>query len=312
MVKSQTGAKIMFSVVGKMKCFLCSEEADRLPNQGLEHHLYCKNCGEYNITVQAERVLEFMHEDIKYILSSQTFEEYYYKHKPLTIQTEDIHNAKDITLLEKIYKLSKYLYRETKYSGLGAKINGRYSQFYCKNKDEYIHLLETLKSMNIIEFEKFDGPSGAKGTFRSVYDPPKLSSNAILAFDEGINNIEDFKEVFMTTKKDGDNFIINSHDDKLQINLATGNAKITANQYNSLDIAELNSFIANIINSLPQDISDEKRNEVTENLEFIKTEIQSSNPRIPVIKSIITALKATAGTAGFLASLTQLATYLQL
>jgi hypothetical protein len=67
----------MFGALGKIKCFLCSNMADRLPHEGLTSHLICSICGEYIITVQAERVLELYQYDIKYILSSQTFEKYY-------------------------------------------------------------------------------------------------------------------------------------------------------------------------------------------------------------------------------------------
>jgi hypothetical protein len=313
MKKSVKGINILIGAVCEIECFLCSKKAEVLPHQGASAitHIFCKHCGEYNITVQAELVLESMHEDIKYILSSQTFEKYYYEHESLTIMSEHILNAKDIAVSEQLYKLSRYLYYETKEKGLGAKIDGiSYSQFYCKNQSVYFQLLETLKKMNIIDFKKIENPSTTGGASISIYNSPMLLGSAMLAFEEGIDSKEKFKEVFMTSKKHGDTF--NFVGDKNQANFATGNANITANQYNSLDITELNSLITNIIKSLPQDISDEKRNEVTENLEFIKTEIQNSNPRKPVIKSIMTVLKATAGTAGFLASLAQLAAYLQL
>jgi hypothetical protein len=52
------------------------------------------------------------------------------------------------------------MYYETKKMGLGSKIEGiNYSQFYCKNDDEFIQLLETLKSNNIIDIEKKEGLS---------------------------------------------------------------------------------------------------------------------------------------------------------
>jgi hypothetical protein len=303
----------MFGSMGKIKCFLCSEISDKLPHEGLTTHLFCKNCGEYVITLQAERVLELnQYDDIKYLLSSQTFENYYYEHKPLTIKAEHIENAKDLPLLEKLYKLSRYLYHETKERGLGSKIDNSYLQFYCRNNDEYFKLLETLKSMNIIEFEKYDSPSGSKGTFNSMYDSPKLLGNAMLAFEEGIDNIEDFKRVFMTTKIDGDQYNFNINDGKNQFNLAQNGGKITAIQNNSLDITELNTLIENIVKSLPQDIHNEKRNEVTENLEFIRAEAQSPNPRKTIIKNTLLALKAIVTTAGFLASLTKLAEFFNL
>lgn len=65
-----------------------------------------------------------------------------------------------IPIVVKLYKLSRYMYYETKKMGLGSKIEGiNYSQFYCKNDDEFIQLLETLKSNNIIDIEKKEGLS---------------------------------------------------------------------------------------------------------------------------------------------------------
>jgi hypothetical protein len=156
----------MFDSMGEIKCFLCSEIAEKLPHEGATSHVLCENCGEYIITLQAVRILELNHyDDIKYILSSQTFENYYYKQEPLTIKTEHIENAKDIPLLEKLYKLSSYLYHETKKTGIGSKIDDiSYSQFYCRNDNEYNQLLETLKANNIIDIEKKEGLSQIPAT----------------------------------------------------------------------------------------------------------------------------------------------------
>jgi len=296
----------MFDTVGKTKCLLCSEIANVLPNlsQSVVTHLYCKNCGEYNITMQAELDLEACKNDIKYILSSQIFEKNYYEQKPLTILTEHIKNAKDIPLLEKLFKLSKYLYHETKQKGLGYKFDGiSYTQFYCRTYNEFIQLMETLKSNNIIDIEKKRGPIA---DIRPYIYSPIMIGNAVLAFDDGIANVEDFKRVFMNTKNDGNQYTFNLQEGKNQLNFASNGSTITAIQNNSLDIAELNTLIENAIKSLPQNISEEKRKETTENLEFITTESQNPNPRKPIIKNTLLALKATVTTAGFLASLAKI------
>ena len=303
----------MFGTVGKKKCLLCSEIADILPHQGLVTHLYCENCGEYNITIQAERVLEFCKNDIKYILSSQTFEKYYYEHEPLTLLADHIQNAKDITLLEKLYKLSRYLYYETKKVGAGLEVAGiSYSHFFCKNNNEYLYLLETLKSMNIIHFEKFDDLFGARGTHNTMIGSPVLTGTALLAFEEGIETIENFKERFMDTKNNGNQFNFNLNEGKNQFNFAFDDANITTIQNNSLDINELNVLLENVFSSLPQNIDNEKRSEVKENLTVIRSEIQSLNPRKIIIKNTLFALKAIASTVGFLASLAKLAEYLNI
>lgn len=139
-----------------------------------------------------------------------------------------------------------------------------------------------------------------------------MLGNTLLAFEEGIETIEDFKKVFINTKNSENQFNITFQEGKNQLNLATDDARITAIQNNSLDITELNTLIENVVKSLPQNISDEKRNEVTENLEFIKTEIQNPNPRKTIIRNTLSALKAIATTTGFLASLAKIAEFLNL
>jgi predicted transcriptional regulator len=119
-------------------------------------------------------------------------------------------------------------------------------------------------------------------------------------------------KVFMTTKNERNSYNFNINDGKNQFNLATDDAKISAVQNNSLAIAELNTLIENVIKSLPQNISDEQRNEVSENLAFIKTEIQSPNPRKTIIKNTLSVLKAIASTTAFLAALAKLVEFLQL
>ena len=92
---------------------------------------------------------------------------------------------------EKIKKLSKYLYCETKKKGLGTEIQDiKYSQFYCRNNTEYFQLLETLKSTNVIDFKKFDGPNGSKGTHSTMYGDPKLLGPAMLILEKDIDGIE--------------------------------------------------------------------------------------------------------------------------
>jgi len=136
-----------------------------------------------------------------------------------------------------------------------------------------------------------------------------MIGNAMLAFDEGIANIEDFKRVFMNTRNNGNQFNFNLTEGKNQFNFASDDAKITAIQNNSLDINELNILLENVLNSLPQNIDNEKRSEVKENLAVIKSEIQSPSPRKIIIKNTLFALKAIASTAGFIASLAKIAEY---
>lgn len=299
----------MFGSVGKIDCYLCSKTADILPHgeAAAIARVHCKNCGEYKITIQAKRSLEQMYEDVKYILSSQTFEQFYYEQKPLTIESKHIINAKDLSILEKLFKISKYLYRETKYAGLGTSIEISCSRFYCRNNDECLNLLETLKSMNIIEFEKI----GGNGDNRVMIYPPKLLGKAMLAFEEGINNIDDFKKVFMTTNNNGNNINLNLQGDGNQLNIANDNAKITATQNNSIDIKELNTLIENILNSLPKDIDNKTRDEIKENLSIIQSEVQNPQPKKTIIKNSYNVLDGIAKATGFLASLAKLYEFIQ-
>jgi len=300
--------------VGKINCYLCSKIADILPHgeDAVITRVHCQNCGEYVITGQAILNLRNAPIDIKYILSSQTFENYYYEQKPLTIKTDHIQDAKDITFLEKLYKLSYYLYNETKIRGVGSKIDGiSHSQFYCKNNDEYLYILETLKSMKIIDFEKIINPSVTGGDCISYYRSPTMLSNAMINFESGINNIEDFRKVYMTTKDNGNPISLNFPNSNNQFNFNTGDGNFTAVQNNSIDIKELNTLLENIYNSLPEDTDNKVREEVKENLAIIQSEVQSPNRKNTIIKNSYNVLDGIAKTTGFLASLAKLYEFIQ-
>jgi len=295
----------MFISVGKVNCYLCSKTADIIPHAEAAAitRIHCQNCGEYVITAQAIHILELSSDDFKYILSSQTFEKFYYEQKPFTIKKEHIENAKDIPTSEKLYKLSNYIFQETKKRGLGTSIEISCSRFYCRNNDEYLNLLEILKSMQIIEFEKIGGTNRDN---RVMIYPPKLLGKAMLAFEEGINSSDDFKKVFMKTNNNGNNINLKLQGDGNQLNFANDNANITATQNNSIDIKALNTLIENILNSLPQDIDNNTRNEIKENLSVIQSEVQNPNPKKTIIKNSYNVLDGIAKATGFLASLVKL------
>jgi hypothetical protein len=168
-----------------MKCPLCSKQAELYATKGLTQHIICDNCGEYIITLPAMRVLEVNnYKDRLYLLSSQTFESSYYGEEILTVLAKHIEHPMDISFHEKLSKLARYIYSETKKIGPGQEIeNIRPQSHYCRDTSEYICLLDTLQSLGIITYEKIDGKYGDD---EIKVMRPKLTGKAMLSFEEGV------------------------------------------------------------------------------------------------------------------------------
>jgi len=96
-----------------------------------------------------------------------------------------------------------------------------------------------------------------------------------------------------------------------QINNATGSATINATQYGSVDMEALKGLIANIKLCLPNDISSDDSELLSDNLEVIEYELSQGNPRKGLVRTAITGLKAIKGSTEFGATIAALIQFVQ-
>jgi molecular chaperone DnaK (HSP70) len=74
---------------------------------------------------------------------------------------------------------------------------------------------------------------------------------------------------------------------------------------------EFQNLVDNLTKSLPKNISTEDKEEIEENINFIKGEIQNEKPRKSLLKNTFEALKKIGESTGVLANITQIADYVQ-
>jgi hypothetical protein len=275
----------------RIQCPFCAKQSYLLATKGMTQHIICDNCGEYIITIPALRVLEMNDfKDILYLISSQTFEKNYYDKEVLTIGAEQIEHPVDISFHEKLYKLARYIYSETKKIGLGKKVEKiRPQSHYCRDAKEYIYLLDTLQALDIITYEK----SGDRnGDDRIMAMPPKLEGPALLAFEEGIDNLDEFKKVFMSSifSKDGVNINVNSASGS-QFNIALQGSKIKATQNSNPSLSEINNLLDDLLSKIPEELSKEIKEQIKDSISVIKTELQNPAPNKGIIRTLLFGVK---------------------
>jgi hypothetical protein len=279
-------------------CVLCSRQAEIMGSVGACHHLYCPCCGEYLIAIPALTFLEVNpeYQRKKGVLSGMAFESYFYQHKPLQITPDLLAKAKDISLQEKLFKLAAYFYGEAKENNMDLSQNSA----CCYQRDidkQYSDLMKTLKSYGIINYILTEDDSE---DYTSHFIGIEMKIEALMAFENGINNVEEFKEAFMNHDKGGP--VVNIGGDVGQLNMATGKATLTAVQINHSDMQETLKFLDELEKHIPHDISKEVKEQVDESIDAIKAELQSPQPKINVIKTLITGLRGLVNTAGFAAA----------
>lgn len=94
-------------------------------------------------------------------------------------------------------------------------------------------------------------------------------------------------------------FMINVNGSVTQVNVANDYATIHATQNNGTDISQLESIISDVMKYMPSSLTQEEREQITDSVEVIRTEIRSPNPRKGFIKTALKGLQAINGTAQF-------------
>lgn len=101
-------------------------------------------------------------------------------------------------------------------------------------------------------------------------------------------------------------FMINVNGGVAQVNVANDNATVHATQSNGIDASQLEIIISDIIKHMSTSLSQEEQEQITDSVEVIRAEIQSTSPRKGFIKTAIKGLQAINGTAQFGAAIATL------
>ena len=96
-----------------------------------------------------------------------------------------------------------------------------------------------------------------------------------------------------------------------QANIATNNATINAFQNNNVDIAQVEKLIEAVRRAIPHDILQDDKNTITENLEVVEEQLARPIPKKSVMTTLLTGIKAIAGTVEFGAAVTALIQFIQ-
>jgi hypothetical protein len=285
--------------VGDTNCPLCGSPAKLLPHFDAYTHFECRDCKEYKITTQAKIDLR-THPEVKHLIAGLAFENSYYKNEPIMIKSEHILNAKEISTIEKVFKLAYYIYRQTEKVGLGKEINPiSPACCYAKN-NEFYSLWNILKEQRIITFEKHSN---------MIYDCPILSGYAKMKFDNGIDTVDKYKEEFMPNINTG--VTINVNKNEGMINTAMDNANQTAVQNINTNIEEFQKLLDELKKTIPENIGSDEKQQIDESLEVIEGEIIKPKPDKKLIKTLLTGAKILVQTVEFAAAVSEIFRFIE-
>jgi hypothetical protein len=286
----------------KIQCPLCSSQAEQVGKKGATRHILCDKCGEYVIIYPVEKLIKTgNYDNIKHLLIGQIYEYMIDKKEPFFIGYDQLNDSLELTLAEKLYKLSKYLWFQTqKYGYDKENLHIIPEQSYCKDMKELEYLSRILRDMGIT----VGGISSVStGSFTSYGSSIRLSPKAIIAYENGIPDIETFKEIFMLSSKNGGkyNFTINNPKNT-QLNIANDNSKIEATQIINPVINELLEMLRNLQTQVPENLPPAKITQISDSISAVVSETTKPKPNKNIINTLLNGINGIANTAAFGAS----------
>jgi riboflavin synthase alpha subunit len=122
--------------------------------------------------------------------------------------------------------------------------------------------------------------------------PPKLTGTAMLSFEEGINNLDEFKRVFMGGFSNSDGVSINVNGASgSQFNVAVQGSKIKATQNNNPILPEINNLLDDLLSKIHEELSNEIKEQIKNSVSAIKKELQNPVPNKDAIKTMLFGMK---------------------
>lgn len=116
-------------------------------------------------------------------------------------------------------------------------------------------------------------------------------------------------EMGLDDKPSGNNYFYGDLNGS-QVNQATGNARIDANQSNSFGDININKILDSLASAAEAEIEDEETlNDVRDNVEIVRAQVASGKPKRGVLKSAIGFLRGISGGAQFAAAIADLISF---
>jgi hypothetical protein len=245
----------------------------------------------------------YYREGQRLIVSGGVFDESYYNQGAKTVAREDFEITMKLTTSEKLYRLAKYFYTEAARTGNEDLIQRPACCFCLPTYKSYNDLMKRLEDEGIINFiySKDDG-----GNYAFHYLDISMTSRALIAFEDGIETPERFKEVLMDTKKGGDTNIVNNLGPNSQLNQAIGHASTTATQNNNPNMAELQTLFALLLQAAPKDTAPDQLQQIKDGLDAIREEMKNPSPRKGLIKTILAGFEGVIKAADFFDALSKI------
>lgn len=96
-----------------------------------------------------------------------------------------------------------------------------------------------------------------------------------------------------------------------QVNQPSGESTVSATQVNGLDASDIETLFDNLLAAAYEEIGDEETiNDLKDNIEIVRDQIESQDPNRGVIKSFLTFLQGINGGAQFTAAVVQIVNFL--
>jgi hypothetical protein len=292
--------------IGNHRCFLCNKKARLKPVTDAYYFIDCPNCGQYKISDFAI-VTKAYNSKKRYFVAGEIFDSYYYKNDIKLLTTDDFTKAKPISCSEKLFKLAKYFFSETEKDE--TDIIQRPSCCYEDGGEQYGKLMNELSKLNIITY--IDATDDDED-FTSHFIEIKLTIQARIKFEKGINTPDEFMDAFMHTNNSANKISVNIQDStNSQINVATDGSKIKATQNNNPALNEIIKLLDVLKTQIPNDLQASIKEQVIESISAVQSEIKKQEPNNHIIKTLLLGIKGLVNTVGFAASIVTILQYLE-
>ena len=105
-------------------------------------------------------------------------------------------------------------------------------------------------------------------------------------------------------------FMIHVHGGVAQVNVANDSGTVNATQNNGIEASQLDKIISDILSNAPSNLPSEEQEQITDDIEVIRTELVNPTPRKSLIKTALRGLQAINGTAQFGAAVAALVEFI--